>query len=138
MTYDIETFYQLILAGFITVWTYRHTSRKPLKHQPEFEYLGLSAFWGLAILLFMAWTQRRNPEYLEGLLTNPYASGAVFSFLGGMLGTSAAQLHSTSPTQRLIGIIADKCEAWRVKGDRKDKATNEVSDSVPNPIDNTT
>ena len=40
-----QTFFYIGLSGFMAVWTFRKTVRRADKLS-EFEYIGLSAFWG--------------------------------------------------------------------------------------------
>lgn len=85
MNFDAQTFFTIILSGFITVWVFRYMT-KTEKHLDTFEYLCLSAFWGLIIILIFEFLQK-DQEKIVGLLTNHYASGIIFSlFFAPLLG----------------------------------------------------
>jgi hypothetical protein len=113
MSFDIETFYRLILSGFVTVWAFRRFSAHPKAKQSDFEYLGLSAFWGLVVLLLLAWIERETPERINDLFANPFATGVVFSALGASIGFLGSSLfHRTNPLNRLYCFCGDKLNKW--------------------------
>lgn len=94
MPLDAQIYFYIILSGFITVWTFRFLthSKKPTN---DFEYLGLSAFWGLVITylaqLYLKWYWHSDAEKMKDVFANPLATGLVFSIIFspvlGMLGS---------------------------------------------------
>ena len=84
MTLDTMTFFEIVLSGFMTVWTFHHFSKSDKKYA-EFEWLGLSTFWGLVIITTVTWLLKSYPN-LNDLLANPFATGLVTSFFGIILG----------------------------------------------------
>lgn len=93
MTLDTQTFFYIILGGFITVWTFRYIT-KSNKAIDSFEYLGLSAFWGLFILMIFELILK-DPEKINKALQNQYSAGFIFSIvfapLLGLLGGTLAR-----------------------------------------------
>ena len=87
MTLDTLTFFEIILSGFMAIWTFRHFTNKN-KVYSEFEWFGLSVFWGLIIIAVVA--QLPYPKMSE-LLSNPLATGLVTSILGVILGYLATE-----------------------------------------------
>lgn len=89
-------FWILILPGFLTVWVFRYFNRT--KGAGEFEYAGLSIFWGLFILFLtsMMWkigllkgipdTNLTNPGQLLGLASLL----CIVTFVLGWAGSSLA------------------------------------------------
>jgi hypothetical protein len=97
MTLDTQTFFYIILSGFITVWTFRYLT-KSKKSSDSFEYLCLSAFWGVAILLSVIWYLRRrgvDPEKMQTMFSNPFVTGfmvsALFGSVFGLVGSLVAK-----------------------------------------------
>ena len=85
MSFDTQTFFTIILSGFITVWVFRYMTKSE-KRIDTFEYLGLSAFWGLIIIFIFQYLQK-DQEKVNNLLNNYYASAIVFSlFFAPLLG----------------------------------------------------
>ena len=84
MSVDTQTFFQIILAGFVIVWAFRKTAGRVSKIG-DFEYFGLSAFWGLVVLVVMEAIPTKHSDDIKNLLVNPYATGLVFSLFGGVL-----------------------------------------------------
>jgi hypothetical protein len=65
---DSYYFLLFVIPGFITVWTYRTIFK--VQKKGDFEYLGLSVFWGLVIFLFSIFATK---------------NGAMFSYIFGEL-----------------------------------------------------
>jgi hypothetical protein len=72
-----------VIPGFITVWTYRHVSWSD-KKSCDFEYLGLSFFWGLIMLLLYGLINKNDS--VKKLLENPYIAAFVLSGFGLFVG----------------------------------------------------
>ncbi len=83
MTIDTIMFFEIILSGFITVWTFRYFTRSD-KKITEFEWFGSSAFWGLIIVGIIA-SFKSYPD-INGLISNPFAMGLVGSVFGVIIG----------------------------------------------------
>ncbi len=84
MNFEAYSYFAIILSGFVAVWMYRHSSKSQSKIS-DFEYLGWSAFWGLAILTsfqLIAKLFHTVPEGLTKLFGNPFATGLLMSILG--------------------------------------------------------
>lgn len=81
-------YFTFVLGGFGMVWAYRWASesKKPIS---DFEYLGFSTFWGLAIFGWLEWIVLGNLEILDILHTNPFATGAVSFLIELILGSVA-------------------------------------------------
>ncbi|MES2223752.1 MAG: hypothetical protein V4469_02340 [Patescibacteria group bacterium] len=79
-TDDAYVYFYIIFTGFITVWSYRKTVNLD-KKLSEFEYIGFSAFWGIALIAAYGGLEKLDPR-LSNLLTNPFASGLCLSVLG--------------------------------------------------------
>jgi len=79
MTFDTQTFFFIILGGFITVWTFRYITNSK-KAMDSFEYLGLSAFWGLFIIMMFESIQK-DLDKVDRMFQNQYAAGFIFSVL---------------------------------------------------------
>lgn len=86
MAVETFTFFEIILAGFVAVWTYRYFSKSQTKLS-DFEYLGWSAFWGLAILVSFQLITKLFGTDIEDLLKNPFATGFLMSIIGLTAGT---------------------------------------------------
>ena len=80
MTLDTVTFFQVVLAGFVFVWTFRHFTHSE-KKMGEFEWLASSALWGVVFLAVFAQLFQGYPKIKE-LLANPLATCVVVSFFG--------------------------------------------------------
>ena len=85
MTLD-PSYFIFVLSGFITVWSFRFVTKS--KKTGDFEYLGLSVFWGLFTLMFFEYVIHDIPK-IQQLLSNQYAAGAVLSLIGGTIGLAA-------------------------------------------------
>lgn len=89
MNFEVYSYFVIILSGFVAIWMYRHFSKSQSKIS-EFEYLGWSAFWGLAILIsfqLVAKFFHTDSEALINLFGNPFATGFSMSILGLVGGT---------------------------------------------------
>ena len=89
MTLETQAYLYIILSGFITVWTFRYliNSQKPLN---DFEYLGLSVFWGLVnfflSILYLKWSGI-GAERIAVMFSDPLRTGFNLSiFFGPFLG----------------------------------------------------
>ena len=80
MTLDTVTFFQIVLAGFVIVWTFRHFTHSE-KKMGDFEWLASSAFWGvISLVIFVQFFQSYSK--IKDLLSNPFATCVVVSVLG--------------------------------------------------------
>lgn len=89
MDFPIETatFFYVVLSGFMAVWTFRYFTNRKEKYS-EFEWFGLSVFWGLAILgVFGMAPEASKTEILE----NPLTTGFLLSFFGIFFGYSLSR-----------------------------------------------
>lgn len=64
-----------VIPGFIAVWSYRYSTYSEKK--ADFEYLGLSFFWGLVIAALSTLLLKNS-----SLFNNPYAVSLTFSIIG--------------------------------------------------------
>jgi len=71
-----------VIPGFITVWAFRYFTKS--KKTGDFEYLGLSFFWGLIMLLIFELIG--SEESIKKLLQNYYATAIVLSLFGFIFG----------------------------------------------------
>ena len=94
MTTDPQTFFIFILSGFITVWSFRYFS-KSSKKLGEFEYFGLSAFWGVIMLMIYGTIPWVSKDQVQKLVSNQYTCGFVLSLLGYFVGYAGAWLSRT-------------------------------------------
>ena len=74
---DTIHFFIFVIPGAITVWAFRYFRKS--KKMGDFEYLALSAFWGLMMLATLSFF---IPEEAARLLKNPYALALSFSIVG--------------------------------------------------------
>lgn len=91
---DTIVFFEIALAGFIAVRTFRYFSENKEKYS-EFEWLGLSAFSGLFIIMTMGGIIQTYPggiAELNKLLVNPFATGAIMSSFGFIFGYVASRI----------------------------------------------
>jgi hypothetical protein len=89
MPIETLTFFYVALSGFMAIWTFRYfTNRK--ERTSEFEWLGLSIFWGLAILACL--NSITDIPTRTKLLQNPLLAGFTLSFLGIVFGYGASYL----------------------------------------------
>lgn len=89
MEFDTEIFFLIVLSGFITVWTFRYFTG--LKKTGDFEYLGLSAFWGLFNIIVLELLLLNDKTKISQSLANPYAAGFVLCILGFLFGWGGAR-----------------------------------------------
>jgi len=75
-----------VIPGFITVWSFRNFTHS--KKTGDFEYFGLSIFWGLVMVLLNSLIAEQNE--FEKILGNPIAAAIAFSVIGASLGVMAA------------------------------------------------
>jgi len=95
ISFDTVAFFEIILGGFMAVWVFRYFAGSERKYS-EFEWFGLSAFWGLVILALWNSFAQLTPELqtqTNELLKNPFATGLTLStFFSVILGYVAARL----------------------------------------------
>lgn len=84
MSFEVYTYFEIILAGFVTVWTFRKFSKSQAKIS-DFEYLGCSSFWGLALFFIFILAYKDYPN-LDATLANPFATGLFISIFGIIFG----------------------------------------------------
>ncbi len=89
MPIDTLTFFYVALCGFMTVWTFRYFTNRKEKYS-EFEWLGLSAFWGVAVLGL--WGMIPDSTEKTKIFANPFAAGFMLSFVGILLGYGASRI----------------------------------------------
>ncbi len=65
----------------MTVWAFRKTVGRKEK-LGEFEYIGFSAFWGIALIIFYNFAKASNLKISSGLLFNPIDIGFVLALAG--------------------------------------------------------
>jgi len=103
MSFDTYSFFLIGLSGFITVWTFRYLTKS--EKTAEFEYICLSAFWGIAILAIWESSQsivKSSPDHIRQFLSNPYAAGFVLSFLGMIFGFVGAHVANFKWFRRMV------------------------------------
>jgi hypothetical protein len=82
---EILTF---VIPGFITVWSFRNFTHS--KKIGDFEYLGLSIFWGLIMVVLNSIISPKDS--FREVLGNPFAAAIAFSFVGCILGFWVARI----------------------------------------------
>jgi len=88
---DSYYFLLFVIPGFITVWTYRALFK--IKKRGDFEYLGLSFFWGL--VLFVAFMFFPNIEKLFSFMFGDFfpislvPAVVLFSIIGAFWAVAA-------------------------------------------------
>lgn len=87
-----------VIPGFVTVWTFRYFTKSEKKG--DFEFLGLSFFWGLIILLFYELVSPK--ESINKLLENHYAAAFVFSLVGPIFGWLGSRMSKAEWFRGLI------------------------------------
>lgn len=102
MSFEAFTYFEIILAGFVAVWTFRHFSKSQAKIS-DFEYLGWSSFWGLVLLVIMEGILKNYPK-LNELIANPFATGLFLSIFGIILGSIIGSK---------LTLFIKKIEEWR-------------------------
>ena len=100
MNIDAYSFLTLGVSGFMTVWTFRKLTKQKEK-LGEFEYLGLSTFWGMIIIFTALLIPKTNPENFYKAFNNPFAVGFVFSCFGIIMAILGAELF-------WIGLLISK------------------------------
>jgi len=93
MPLDTITFFEVVLAGFITVRTFRIFSETKEKYS-EFEWLALSALCGIFVLITVESIPGMMTE-LPKVLQNPFATAAVMSIFGVVFGYLASRITRT-------------------------------------------
>lgn len=71
-----------IIPGFITVWSFRYFTHS--KKSGDFEYLALSLFWGLVMVLINNAVVPK--DQFDAVVANQFAAALSFSILGFILG----------------------------------------------------
>lgn len=93
MTLDTITFFEIALSGFMTMWIFRHFTKND-KKMAEFEWLGLSVFWGLLIMTLLSGLNSLKPyPNMQEFLSNPLATGLGTSIIGIVIGFFGAQVN---------------------------------------------
>ena len=87
---DTIWFFEVFLSGFMTVWTFRYFSNIKEKYA-EFEWLALSAFWGLFMLALIGLLP--DKEQIKNLLMNPFAAGLILSVFGLIVGYAGSRIR---------------------------------------------
>jgi hypothetical protein len=113
MTIDTFVFYELALSGFIAVWIFRYFTGRKEKNS-EFEWLGLSAFWGLVILIIVE-AIHLPEQQLKDLLGNPFAAGLALSTFGIVLGYMGSRFVRIKLFKRLITYLGKDSEDQSLK-----------------------
>jgi len=90
VTLDATIFLYIGISGFMTVYSYRLFVKSD-KKLSEFEWLGLSAFWGLIIITFLSLFSKIFPNFTE-LISNPFATALVDSIFGIGFSFSGSQI----------------------------------------------
>ena len=96
---DSYNFFLIILTGFVIVWSFRKTMGQKEKIS-DFEYLGLSAFWGTVTLVCLVLIQRGNSTKLANLdimLKEPRISGPFIALWGGFCAVAIGLLLRYTP-----------------------------------------
>ena len=106
MTLDTYTFFEIILSGFIMIKTYRLFQENMTKYS-EFEWLGLSAFWGLIIMLTVSSVQN-NSVIMHDLIINPLNTGIVMSMFGIIFGWLASIISRRRVVRYIIKTVGVK------------------------------
>jgi cytosine/uracil/thiamine/allantoin permease len=99
----IDSFYiyfYVLFAGFMSVWAFRSTT-KSKKNVSEFEYIGFSAFWGIALIVLWDSLAKINPPPVN-IFSNPLSTGFILSIIGmsiswivGELSLVGRKIHQT-------------------------------------------
>ncbi len=87
-TIDLISFFIFIVPGAITVWTYRNFTKS--KKAGDFEYIALSAFWGVIIVAIQQLIAPRG-KFTE-IINNQYAAAFAFSLFGFIFGWLGSQI----------------------------------------------
>lgn len=103
MSTDIQNFLSFVLCGFTTVWTFRHL--KKIQRTSDFEYLALSIFWGVVVLMLFDLLPGINTDQKNKLLTNPFAAGLVLSIFGFSLGFFGYQIRRIKIPKKIIDFF---------------------------------
>lgn len=98
---DIAHIFIFVIPGFITVWSFRYFTNS--KKSSDFEYLALSIFWGLMILLLYELISTN--ERTKNLLENPYAAASVLSILGLIIGWFGSVLSRVDWIKKMINWL---------------------------------
>jgi len=94
-------FLVFIIPGLITVWTFRYFTNS--KKTGDFEFLGLSFFWGIIVLVIMETLSRQHS--LDNLLKNPYATAIVLSAFGFIFGCIAGRISRTKIFKIIMNFL---------------------------------
>lgn len=95
-------FLLFIIPGFIIVWSFRYFTGS--RKTGDFEFLGLSFFWGLTNLLltFLYYKTFWSQEKFQTMLENPYGAVFTLSLFGFTLGWIGGALSKIKLVQRAI------------------------------------
>src|SRR4030042_901427 len=96
------SFLIFIIPGFITVWSFRYFTKS--KKTGDFEFLGLSFFWGLATLFltFLYFKFLGSQEEFQKVLENPYAAAFALSLFGFIFGWVGGVLSKEKCFQKIV------------------------------------
>jgi H+/Cl- antiporter ClcA len=97
--FDIFHFFLFVIPGFITVWSFRYFTDS--KKSRDFEYLVLSIFWGLLMILLYELLSVVTKTQVTKLFQNPYAAAIVLSLLGLLVGWIGSCLSRTRWLQKI-------------------------------------
>ncbi len=90
---DVYHFLIFIIPGFIVVWTFRYFTGS--KKDGDFEFLGLSFFWGLVVLMLFILINELSADAKKAalkLLENPYAAAFVLSVFAVAIGWVGSEI----------------------------------------------
>ena len=105
MPFDTYNFLVVGLTGFVTVWTFRKYAGSKEKLD-SFEYLGISAFWGLVVLCTSSMLlDDKGTKAADEMFKNPYVSGFVMSLLGGAAGGISGLVTRLKPLAFIKKLI---------------------------------
>lgn len=106
MTLDTTIFFEIALSGFLTVWVFRSLNGKKDKYS-EFEWLGLSTFWGLLIIMLFTTIFKAYP-HLQDILNNPFATAIITSIIGIGLGFIGNEINKWKWVHKMIDALKNK------------------------------
>ena len=90
MPIDTQWFFEIFLAGFVTVWVFRYFTNNDKKYA-EFEWFALSAFWGIFVIGIVG-SIPHIQDQLKDIFANPFATGTAMSFFGAIVGYSGSRI----------------------------------------------
>jgi len=102
MNVDIQWFFEIFMAGFMTVWSFRYFSGSKEKYS-EFEWFALSAFWGIVIIGLIPLFP--NSQETKDLINNPFETGFTFSFVGLFIGYAGSRIARMKKFKSLMVFL---------------------------------